>query len=156
MKVYLMQHGHPLSKEEDPQRALSAKGRKDVDKVGRFLQRAGVEVQEVFHSGKTRARQTAEIVAARLGTGRNPEAKEGLSPTDDVAPIARQIEKGDGDLFFLGHLPHLGRLVTLLIAGEQGPSMVRFQQGGVLCLQRDDDTGRWAVAWMIVPEIIAD
>ncbi len=33
MRLYLVQHGHALSKKVDPKRALSERGRKDVERV---------------------------------------------------------------------------------------------------------------------------
>lgn len=153
MRVYLMQHGKPVSKEEDPTRPLSDQGKDEVGRVGEFLRKSGLEVQEAFHSGKTRARQTAQIMLSQLDPGLEPTEKAGLSPMDDVKEIASQIRGADKDLFIAGHLPHLGKLASLLVAGDETVPVVRFQQGGVLCLEKDEE-GAWSVAWMVVPEIL--
>jgi phosphohistidine phosphatase SixA len=42
-----------------------------------------------------------------------------------------------------------------LITGDEEVPVVSFQQGGVVCLERDEK-GHWSVAWMVVPEIIKD
>jgi phosphohistidine phosphatase len=102
-----MQHGKPVSKEEDPDRPLSDQGKKDVEKMASFLQKYGLVIEEIFHSGKTRARQTAEIMCSRLMPRMKPQKKEGLSPLDDVEEIANRIEKNKKDLLVAGHLPHL-------------------------------------------------
>lgn len=153
MKIYLMQHGKPLPKEKDPERPLSDQGRDDVERMADFLQKGGVKVEGIFHSGKTRARQTAEIMASRLNPGVEPQKKGGLSPLDDVNEIADQIMEGEQDLLITGHLPHLGRLSSLLIAGNESTPVVSFQQGGVVCLEEDQE-GRWSMAWMLIPEIV--
>ena len=153
MRIYLMQHGKPVSKEEDPDKPLSEQGRDDVARVAQFLKRCDVTIDKIFHSGKTRARQTAEIVMSSLNPGETPKEKSGLSPLDDVKEIARQVNERDKDLLIAGHLPHLGKLVSLLVAGSDTIPVVSFQQGGVVCLEKGEEGG-WTISWMLVPEII--
>jgi phosphohistidine phosphatase len=155
MKIYLMQHGKPVPKEEDPDRPLSARGREDVARMANFLKGAGVEVGSVFHSGKTRARQTAEIVTASLKPGSEPIEKKGLSPLDDVGAVAEEIKRNAQDPMLVGHLPHLGKLASFLTTGSESRSVVSFQQGGVVCLRSDEGVSDWTVAWMLIPEIIS-
>ena len=153
MRIYLMQHGKPVPKEEDPDRPLSDKGKGDVARMAEFLRNSGVKVQEVFHSGKIRARQTAEIMVSQLNPEGEAQERAGLSPLDDVKEIAGQIRDTDKALLIAGHLPHLGKLTSLLIAGDEGVPVVGFQQGGVVCLEKGEE-GRWFVVWMLVPEIL--
>lgn len=153
MRLYLMQHGRPVAKEEDPDRPLSDQGKKDVEKVAGFLHELGVQFEEAFHSGKTRARQTAEIMISKLSHGLALAHREGLSPLDDVKDIAEHAKSVGKDLLIVGHLPHLGKLASLLITGSESVPVVRFQQGGVVCLAKDAE-GVWSVAWMLVPEIL--
>lgn len=153
MKIYLMQHGKPVSKDEDPDRSLSEQGRDDVERIAQFLKRSGATIDEIFHSGKTRARQTAEIVISRLNPGKEPKEKSGLSPLDDVKEIASQVNERDKDLLIAGHLPHLGKLTSLLVAGSDTIPVVSFQQGGVVCLERGEQD-KWTISWMLIPHII--
>ena len=153
MTVYLMQHGKPLSKADDPERPLSPEGINDVGNLAEFLHRLGINVQDVYHSGKKRARETAEIMASRLTSGTEPIEKNGLSPMDDVGDMADHINNREGDLLITGHLPHLSKLTSLLVTGSVTIPIVSFQQGGVVCLERSEDDG-WTVAWMLVPEIL--
>jgi phosphohistidine phosphatase len=151
MRLYLVQHGKPVSKQENPDRPLSPEGRVDVERVGALLRRRGIGGARVLHSGKTRARETAEILTAALESPRKPETSEGLSPKDEVRDTARALEDSPEDLVVVGHLPHLGRLTSLLVAGDPEIALVRFQQGGVVCLEKGEEG--WTIAWMIVPEI---
>lgn len=153
MNVYLMQHGKPVPKEEDPDRPLSDQGRADVGRMAEFLKKSGVEVAGAFHSGKTRARHTAEIMLSKLNPEIEAQKTAGLSPLDDVREMATQINAAQTDLLITGHLPHLGKLASLLVAGDEAVPVVKFQQGGLVCLQKDEG-GEWCVAWMVVPEII--
>jgi phosphohistidine phosphatase len=153
MRLYLMQHGKPLLEEIKPERPLSDQGRRDVAKIADFLKRVGVSVREIFHSGKTRARETAEIVAAALGPHVMVEERHDISPLDNVRRIAEDISTSHEDLLIAGHLPHLAKLTGLLVTANETVTVARFQQGGVVCLERDD-AGKWAIAWMVVPEIL--
>ena len=109
MRVYLIRHGQPVSTEMNPERPLSDRGKNDVEKIAESLYRAGVKIDEVLHSGKSRARQTAAIVASRLNPKLELQESPGLGPLDDVTRIANQIKEAEKDLLIAGHMPHLGR-----------------------------------------------
>ena len=119
-----------------------------------FLKIAWVQVETVFHSVKTRARQTAEIISSKINPGKESQKREGLSPLDDVKIIAEEIKQGQKDFMIAGHLPHLEKLVSFLTTGSDSNQVVRFQQGGVVCLRTNEEEKNWAIAWMLVPEII--
>lgn len=148
MFLYLVQHGKALSKEEDPERPLSDEGVADVEKVASFL--GGMRLERIFHSGKLRARQTAEIFGKHTGSAVSSE--EGLSPLDEPSVWADRLKEADGDTMLVGHLPHMGRLASLLLCGDSEAQAVDFSMGGVLCLWHEE--GGWAVRWMVVPDII--
>jgi phosphohistidine phosphatase len=154
MNIYLVQHGKPVPKEENPDRPLSKHGERDMEKMADFLKKAGVKIEDVFHSGKTRAVQTATILISRLNPGKEGCKKEGLSPLDDVKTIAEEIKQRKNDLMIVGHLPHLAKLASFLVTESEFNAVVDFQQGGVLCLHLDEEEKNWTVAWMVVPEII--
>jgi phosphohistidine phosphatase len=153
MELYLMQHGNPVSKEDNPERPLSAQGIRDITNVAAFLERCGIKVDRVLHSGKTRARQTAEIICSRLTPGKGPVQHEKISPLDDVRDFSEQIKGYEEDLMIVGHLPHLAKLASFLIAGSEAINIVSFKQGGVLCLIKEYEQP-WTISWMVIPEII--
>jgi len=154
MNIYLVQHGKPVPKEEVPDRPLSVQGKNDVERMADFLLKAGIHVEQVFHSGKTRAGQTAEIIATRLKPGDPILKKKALAPLDDVKVIAEEIGQGQKEIMLVGHLPHLAKLTAYLTTGNESGSVVGFQQGGVVCLRREADGEGWTIAWMLAPEII--
>ena len=86
MRLYLVQHGDALPEQVDPERPLSAKGRRDVEAVARLLASTGTRAVRVAHSGKLRAQQTAEVLAAALAPAAVPETMTGLNPNDPVEP----------------------------------------------------------------------
>lgn len=154
MLLYLVQHGDAKREEEDPSRPLSDKGREDVRKVASYASRMKIEVDEVLHSGKLRAKQTAEILSEHL------KIENGISETDSIAPLdnpliwAERLKDRTTSLMLVGHLPHLAKLSSLLLCGDMEKNVVAFRMGGIVCLKRDD-TGKWSLQWMITPEILA-
>ena len=153
MKLYLAQHGEAVAKDVDPDRPLSARGQTDVARLAALLATCGVQVGRVLHSGKTRAVQTAEILAAALGSGAL-EGRDGIAPNDPVEPLVAVAGELQQDLMVVGHQPFMGKAVTALVAGRTEPPVVQFQPGGVACLGRQDD-GSWALSWFVVPELLS-
>jgi phosphohistidine phosphatase len=153
MRVYLMRHGQPVSAIENPERPLSDLGSNDVEKIAEFLHKAGIKIDQALHSGKARARQTAAIMASRLNPKLKLQECLGLGPLDDVTRIADQIKEAKKDLFIAGHMPHLGKLVSLLVIGNESAPVVNFQQGGVVCLEKSE-IDHWSIVWVLVPDIM--
>ena len=153
MFLYLVQHAEAKREEEDPTRDLSAQGREDIRKVAQFVGQAPVAVNRILHSGKTRALRTAEILAAELKPAQGIAASDGLAPLDDPAIWADRLESLEEDLALVGHLPHLARLAGRLTCGAQEPAVINFKMGCLVCLRREAP-GRWAVEWMLIPDLI--
>jgi phosphohistidine phosphatase len=153
MRLYLVQHGEAVPEDVDPARPLSERGHADVRRMAAFLGRAGVRPARIWHSGKRRAEQTAEILAQALAPARPPEARTGLNPKDPIEGIARELGGWDQDMMLVGHLPFMARLASRLVVGREGASVVGFQPGSALCLERADQQ-RWTIAWMLRPELL--
>ena len=79
MRIYLVQHGEAASKDVDPQRPLTQKGRQDVTKTANFLMASGAHIDMIWHSTKTRAIETAGIFAKALSPCKGTLEKEGLN-----------------------------------------------------------------------------
>jgi len=153
MLLYLVQHAEAKSKEEDPKRDLTEKGRRDTERVARYLKRLQVQVSRIFHSGKTRAQTTAEILAEQVQPAAGVSEAPGLAPLDNPEIWAERVADLEEDILLVGHLPHLGKLATFLMSGNKEESIVNFQMCGVVRLRRQEE-GNWAVDWMIVPDIV--
>ena len=153
MFLYLVQHAEAQRAEEDPARDLTEKGRQDIESMAHHLKRLKVEVKQIFHSGKTRAQSTANVLASHLKPPAGVSETPGLAPLDDPEIWAGRIAGMDEDVLLVGHLPHLGRLAALLMSGDKDRSIINFQMSGTVRLRRME-AGQWAVDWMVVPEII--
>jgi phosphohistidine phosphatase len=153
MRVYLVQHGESKPEEEDPERRLTDEGVRNVQKVARFLRPLDLKLEAIWHSGKQRARQTAEILAGAVSASQGMLQRNDLAPKDPVAPVKQAIEQSAGDLMIVGHLPFLGKLAALLVANNEETEIVAFKFGCVVCLERIGDR-RWKLGWMIMPALL--
>ncbi len=153
MLLYLVQHAEAKREDEDPARDLTPKGLMDIENVAHHLKRLGVEVGKIFHSGKTRAKSTAEILAKHLQPAAGVSEAAALGPLDDPGVWAARIAEMEEDLLLVGHLPHLGKLAATLMCGDRQKTVINFRMGGAVRLQRLAP-GQWAVDWMLIPEII--
>lgn len=152
MELYLSQHGKAKSKEEDPRRPLSAEGREETERVVRAAAAAGVRVEAVWHSGKLRARETAEIFAASLEPAGGTQDKEWLGPLDDPRKAVEAAREAGGPVLLVGHLPYMSRLPSLLLAGDPERAVVEIRFSGLVALGEEE--GSWALRWYLRPELV--
>lgn len=154
MRLYLVQHAESKRKEEDPSRPLSEKGWRDIRKVARYAEKhLHVQVDRIVHSGKLRAKQTAEALDERLRPQNGVVAVDGLEPLADPEIWKNRLAETTEDTMMVGHLPHLSKLAGYLLTGDATNEVITFTTGCIVCLERDEN-GRWTVQWMITPEII--
>jgi len=150
MKLYLVQHGEAETKDVNPDRPLTQQGESDIRQVAATLSRAGIRVQRLVHSGKTRARQTAEILAGEIAPGIALETSDTIDPIAD--PGGFVLPADGSDTLVAGHLPFMARLVALLVSGDSEQPLVAYRPGSVVCLERTEDQG-WQINWMLRPEV---
>jgi phosphohistidine phosphatase len=145
MKLYLIQHGEAKSEVEDPERSLTARGEKEITSVSKAATGLNIRPSKIYHSGKMRAKQTAEIIANGLKIP-NPSVQsvQGLNPNDEIHPWA--------ELMLVGHLPFLERLTSFLLCGNENARLVLFRNGAIVCLNQKEDKG-WAIRWILTPEM---
>jgi phosphohistidine phosphatase len=152
MALYLVQHGKSLSADIDPEKSLSAEGITEVKRIAEAAGNYGISPSSIEHSGKKRAEQTAQIFASALKPENGVHQREGLSPLDDVIPVARKLDT-DENLMLVGHLPFMEKLAAFLITGIAEKPVFRFQNGGILCLDKHPDTRTWVIKWALMPSI---
>jgi len=151
-RLYLVRHGEAKPKNEDPQRGLTEAGHANVSRMANWGAASGIRVDEIRHSGKLRAQQTAEIFAGALGA--RAHATPGLGPNGDDANIAGAIASEDAEIMLVGHLPFLERLTALLTVGNAASSVVTLDAGALLELTLADDA--WRVTCLMQPRLLAD
>ncbi|MGD9181433.1 MAG: phosphohistidine phosphatase SixA [Desulfobacterales bacterium] len=152
MALYLIQHGKSLPKDQDPDQGLSEEGVTETERIARLAQDYGVNVSQIRHSVKTRARQTAEILARALKPQNNIQEITGIKPMDDVTACAAKIDP-DENVMLVGHLPFMERITSYLITGSIDQPVVKFQNSGIVCLDKDPETQSWFIKWTLMPNI---
>lgn len=152
MKLYLVQHAKAASKELDPQRGLTEEGRGETERIAGFIKPLNLRVDYLWHSGKRRAEQTAEILVGVV-EAKTVAVHDGLGPNDDVKPFEDEIASADGDVMVVGHLPFLGKLASLLLTSLESANMIMFKNGGIVCLSYSDEN-QWQIDWAVTPELI--
>lgn len=153
MKLYLVQHGDSLEKEINPERPLSHKGLEDIKSLAEFLAPRIPIVSTIFHSGKLRAQQTAELLAEKITNKNGVHKLPGIEPTDPVAPMAYEIESWDEDTIVAGHLPFMAKLVSKLTTGDENMPTVAYEPGSMVCLEKVAEK-KWLILWMVRPIFI--
>ncbi|MCG8617902.1 MAG: phosphohistidine phosphatase SixA [Desulfobacterales bacterium] len=155
MAIFLVQHGVCLSKDEDPEKGLSPLGEEEIARLAPVAKGYEIPVTQIFHSGKKRARQTAERYHAALGLESAPVVMEGIAPLDNIRTFADTLDPTCGWMV-VGHLPFMERLVSYLTTGDEGLRVYRFQNAGIVCLDAEtgaDGTPDWFIKWTLNPNI---
>ena len=153
MPLYLVRHGEAYSETFDPNRSLTEAGKATVDGMAQMAAAFNIPVSEIFHSGKTRARQTAEIFSNHLKPSAGIKEIRGISPNDDVTTIEPELDSTLNTML-VGHLPFMERLVSYLVIGSPDRSIIRFQTGGIVCLDQIVKHEPWHIKWALMPRMV--
>jgi phosphohistidine phosphatase len=146
MQLFLVHHGDAVGPDVDPQRPLSRLGQEDVVRAAEAAAAHATRPAVIWHSGKLRARQTAQAFLLVC----HPFA--GFFATDDLQPgsspqLMRDRLRGETrDVMIVGHFPHLPRLLGLLLANPDDSS-AEFPPHGVVALSSDDKGQTWKETW---------
>ncbi len=146
MHLYLVHHGDAVGPEIDPRRPLSAVGRASVDRLAALAAHRGARPMVVWHSGKLRAKQTAEAFWRACNALAEFSATKDLQPDDPPQWIRDRLVGDSRDVLIAGHFPHLPRLRMLLVgvAAESD-----FPVHGIVALVTTDEGGTWREAWRL-------
>lgn len=147
--LYLVHHGDAVGPDVDPARPLSMRGRVEVDLLAQKAAERGVRPAVIWHSGKLRARQTAEAFWRRCNPLSTFSAARGLLPTDPVSGVADAIAGETRDIMLVGHFPHLPQLLAFLLAGSREAAPAEFPMNGIVALE--EVNGKWSECWRMQP-----
>lgn len=156
MRLYIMQHGDAVPEDVDPDRPLSEKGRRDVERLKDFLAERELRVSRVFHSGKTRARETVELLLPVVLPGGAPEVAHGLNPRDDPESCLAWVTGLGGDVLVVSHKPLVGRVVNKLVTERESIDCVSFSPGTMVALESEDPTGPWQILFALPPMLLGN
>lgn len=144
--IYLVHHADAVGPEVDPQRPLSVAGRMHADRVAKDAASRGVKPVAIWHSGKLRARQTADAFLRACNPLAEFSAIHGLQPMDQPGWIKDRVTEETREVMLVGHMPSLPRILTLLVTGGESP-LLEFPLHGVIALEPRDQ--RWEERWRL-------
>ena len=151
MRLYLVHHGEAVPPDVDVRLPLSAEGQRHAERLAAEAAAKGVKPAVVWHSGKLRAKQTAE----RFWRACNPlaamVAMRNLQPADLPEWMRDRLrleaaDEASRDILVVGHFPHLPRLLTLLLTGDEANRLV-FPPHGLVALETTDGGETWREVW---------
>jgi phosphohistidine phosphatase len=143
--VFLVHHAEAVPPHVDHMRPLSSAGLAQADDLARRVAARGAKPAVVWHSGKLRARQTAEACWRTCNPLAAFTAVRGVQPDDDVEAITAALEAEPGDVLVAGHMPHLPRLLHRLVTGRRDGGAADFPLHGAVAVERQGD--RWVEVW---------
>ena len=144
--VVLVHHADAVDPLIDPQRPLSDVGRAQAASVANALLARGVKPECIWHSGKLRARQTAEAIRRTCNPLAEFAAIRGLLPDDPPEWIRDRLTTESRTVALVGHLPHLKRVVHTLL-GTTEEWKADFPLHGAIALEEVDEG--WVERWRL-------
>lgn len=127
--IYLVHHADAVGPDVDPQRPLSPAGRAHAERLALAAKERGVQPVAIWHSGKLRARQTAEAFWRACNPLAEFSAIRGLQPSDPPGWIRDLVTGESRDVMLVGHMPSMPRIFTLLARTGD------FPQHGLVALE---------------------
>jgi phosphohistidine phosphatase len=156
--VYLVHHGAAVDPQVEAMRPLSEDGRRDTEQLARLAADRGVRPLHVWHSGKLRAKQTAELYWRHCNALASFKAVRGLQPTDDPTLVHHLLlDAADAPLMLVGHYPHLPATLRLLttgsldVVGGAETAAAAFPQHGLVALEPTADPRLWRESFRLAP-----
>jgi phosphohistidine phosphatase len=143
--VFLVHHADAVGPEVDSRRPLSPLGETQAAHAAAEAAARGARPAVVWHSGKLRARQTAQAFWRACNALAEFKASPDLQPDDPPSRIRDRLRGETRDILIAGHFFHLPRLLSLLLGGEPRT----FPLHGVVALESDDEGETWKEIWRI-------
>jgi phosphohistidine phosphatase len=148
MFLFLVHHGEAVGPEVDLRRPLSPAGLQRVERLAAEAAARGARPAVVWHSGKLRAKQTAEAFWRACNALADFSASRDLQPDDPPSWIRDRLRGESRDILIAGHFHHLPRLLALLTAGGDAAGS-QFPLHGAVALETSDGGETWAERWRL-------
>ena len=145
--LLLVHHAEAEPPGVDPMRPLSARGRAQAELMAREAAARGAKPDVIWHSGKHRARQTADVVWRVCNPFASITAIRGLQPTDPPEWTRDLLIGEDRQIAVVGHMPSLPRILRLLLGERPDESLVSFPLNGAVALDWRED--RYVEVWRV-------
>jgi phosphohistidine phosphatase len=154
VRLYLLRHGLADWPDWDPardeERPLTREGVAKLRAEARTLERLDLRLDAVLSSPLARARESAAIVAERLGL--EPILEPALAPGFDakkLRPLLQRHAKADA-LLLVGHEPDLSTTIAELAGGAR----VALKKGGLARLDLTSLQPAGTLVWLVPPKLL--
>lgn len=153
MELILWRHAdaeQATENQADEARALTAKGRRQAQKMAEWLNRTLPENCAILSSPAVRTVQTVEALGRSFKT--SPALASGASPEE----VLRAVDwpNNEAPVLVVGHQPTLGQIAALLVAGAAQDWTIR--KANICWIERraGDETGASYIKAMIGPDLV--
>ena len=138
MNLYILRHGiavDPGSPDypNDADRPLTPKGERKLQRITEAMLALELSFDVILSSPYVRARQTAEIIAEARKARKRLELSDSLTPGGSpkkLVELLNGLTPQPEDVLLSGHEPFFSGLISLLVSGEPGLSVV-VKKGGL-------------------------
>jgi phosphohistidine phosphatase len=150
MKLYFLRHGKadwPDWDKPDDERPLNKEGRREMERIAKFLRELRIEPAVILSSPLPRAWQTAEYAADELGVKAEEEPR--LGQGFSAAKLRAMLKRAQGgDLMLVGHEPDFSTVIRALTGG-----VVKLGKGGLARVDLEPGAVDGRLIWLIPPRI---
>ena len=153
MKLYFLRHGIADWPDWDPardhERPLTKDGVKKVKEQAKALADLAMKIDAVLSSPYTRAYQTADIVAGKLGLEVKTEPR--LAPGFNLDKLKEIVASFDDEqaLLLVGHEPTFSMVIAELIGGGR----VQMKKGALARVDVNREL-QGELVWLLQPKIL--
>jgi phosphohistidine phosphatase len=149
MKLCFLRHGEadwPNWTKPDDERPLTERGRKEMRRVAKFLERLKFIPDSILTSPLPRASQTAEIVGQRLGI--ELQVEPALAHGFNSERLRRLLAKRDAQsVMVVGHEPEFSGVIEELTGGK-----IKISKAGVALLEINRSCTSGTLLWLFPPK----
>ena len=150
MKLCFLRHGEadwPNWTKPDNERPLTERGRREMKRVAKFLERLKLVPDVILTSPLPRASQTAEIVGKRLGI--ELQTEPALAHDFNIERLRRLLAKRDAEcVMIVGHEPEFSEIIGELTGGK-----TKISKAGVALLEINRSCNSGTLLWLFPPKL---
>ena len=74
-------------------------------------------------------------------------------PTSSIPKAGFKAEENISAVLRALVLPFMERMTAYLVTASPDNKVFKFQNGGIVCLDKDPESGSWMIIWTLMPKI---